>query len=79
MARTPLTDYRRDLWLAHITEHADEDGIWETSPERRQDLPTAEHLSEGQRHRLLQQMADDGYLERVSHGKYRVAEKVSVS
>ena len=77
MAKTPLTGLRDEMWLEHIEAHADADGVWENTAANRLLLPTASTLSDVRRHRLLQQLARRGLLERVGFARYRVAEGAS--
>ena len=63
---------RAEAWLAHIAEHANDDGVWYSSRISRAGLPDADMMSDANRYRFLGRMVTDGKLERISKGRYKV-------
>ena len=71
------SEHRLNLWLNHMRRRANADGIWVSSKRSRAGLPNSKHMSDVRRHHLLGRMVEEGTVERVGKGKYKVTAELN--
>ena len=61
---------RIEAWKEHIAKAGPQG--WHSSARSRAQLPLADHMTDGNRHRFLCRMVKEGHLRRTGRGRYTV-------